>query len=541
MSVGIAVSLAACADSERGEGGDGDSNATLTIAGSGKPKNFDPIFNDDGESYRPIRQMYETLIQNKAGTAELEPALATKWEVSPDGKKITFTLREGVKFHDGTDFNAEAVCFNTDRWFNMKTPAAQSQMIYYADVFGGFAKNETEAGGDPLYAGCEATNPTTAVLSLNKFRGALPAAFTLTALSISSPAALKKFNADTVSQSGDSFTYSDYATKNPTGTGPFKFQSYDASNGTTTLVRNEDYWGEKAKVAKLVIRTIESEPARKQELESGAVDIIDYPAAQDWKGLESKGMKVEVRPAFNVLYMGMNEKNPKLKDLRVRQAIAHAINREQLVKTKLPEGAEVAKNFMPKTLDGYADDATGYAYDPNKAKQLLAAAGASNLTLKFYYPTEVSRPYMPDPKAIYTSIAADLTAVGIKVEPVARPWNGGYKDDVQQAGKHDLHLLGWTGDFNDAYNFVGTFFGREKAEFGFTDKAAFAQIAAADAEPDADKRKALYEQVNRDLVGKYLPAVPISHSPPAIATAGNIDGLVASPLTDERFAPVSKS
>lgn len=541
VSVGLAVSMAACANSERGENGDGDSNATLTVAGTGKPKNFDPIFNDDGESFRPARQIYDTLIQNKAGTADLEPALATKWEVSADGKQITFTLREGVKFQDGTDFNAEAVCFNFDRWFNMKGAAAQSQMIYYTDVFGGFAKNETDSGGDPYYKSCAATDTYTAVMSLNKFRGALPAALTLTAFSISSPTALKKYDADNVTQSGDSFTYPAYANEHPVGTGPYKFESYDAASGTTTLVRNENYWGEKAKTAKLVIRTIETETARKQELEAGSVDIIDYPAAQDWKSLESKGMKVEVRPAFNILYLGINEKNPKLKDLRVRQAIAYAINREQLVKTKLPEGAEVAKEFMPSTLSGYADDVTEYNYDPAKAKQLLAAAGATNLTLKFYYPTEVSRPYMPDPKAIYTSIAADLEAVGIKITPVARPWNGGYKDDVQQAGKHDLHLLGWTGDFNDAYNFVGTFFGREKAEFGFTDKTAFAQIAAADAEPDATKRQAAYEQVNRDLVGKYLPAIPISHSPPAIATAANIDGLIASPLTDERFYTVTKS
>ncbi|WP_420843155.1 ABC transporter substrate-binding protein [Cryptosporangium phraense] len=532
--------MAACAKSERGEGGEGDSNATLTIAGTGKPKNFDPIFNDDGESFRPARQIYDTLIQNKAGTADLEPALATKWDVSPDGKEITFTLREGVKFQDGSAFNAAAVCFNFDRWFNMKGAAAQSQMIYYADTFSGFAKNETDSAGDPIYKSCTAKDDKTAVVALNKFRGALPAALTLTAFSISSPDALKKYDADKVTQSGDSFTYSSYATEHPTGTGPYKFEKYDAASGTTTLVRNDDYWGEKAKTAKLVIRTIETETARKQELEAGSVDIIDFPAAQDWKGLESKGMKVEVRPAFNILYLGMNEKNPKLKDLRVRQAIAYAINRDQLVKTKFPEGAEVAKEFMPSTLSGYADDVTQYNYDPAKAKSLLAAAGASNLTLKFYYPTEVTRPYMPDPKAIFTSIAADLTAVGIKITPVARPWNGGYKDDIQQAGKQDLHLLGWTGDYNDAYNFVGTFFGREKPEFGFTDKTAFAQIAAADAEPDADKRKADYEQVNKDLVGKYLPAVPISHSPPAIATAGNIDGLVASPLTDERFFTVTK-
>jgi len=533
--------MAACAKSDRDSGDNSGSNATLTVAGSGKPKNFDPIWNDDGESFRPISQMYDTLIGNKPGTAELAPSLATKWDVSADGKQITFTLRDGVKFQDGTDFNAAAVCYNFDRWFNMKGAAAQNNMIYYADVFGGFAKNEIDSAGAPYYKSCAAPSATSAVISLNKYRGALPAALTLPVFSISSPTALKKYNADTVTQSGDSFTYAPYAVSHPTGTGPFKFQKYDAAAGTTTLVRNDDYWGTKAKVAKLVIRTIDSETARKQELEAGSVDVIDFPAASDWAGLKSKGNNVLVRPAFNILYMGINEKNPKLKDIRVRQAIAYAINRDQLVKTKLPEGATVAKEFMPSTLTGYADDVQTYDYNLAKAKELLKAAGATNLTLKFYYPSEVSRPYMPDPKAIYTSISADLQAAGIKITPVVKPWNGGYKDDVQTAGKQDLHLLGWTGDFNDAYNFVGTFFGRAKPEFGFNNPAAFAAIAAADGEPDAAKREADYQQINRDLMSKYLPAVPISNAPPAIATSSKVTGLVASPLTQEMYAPVSKS
>jgi peptide/nickel transport system substrate-binding protein len=533
----LAASVGACAQSERGEGGGG---GTLTFGAAGAPKNFDPIFNDDGETFRPIRQMYETLIEHKPGTAELAPGLAETWEVSADGKEITFNLRKGVKFHDGTDFNAEAVCFNTDRWFNMKGAAAQSQMIYYADVFGGFAKNEGDATGSPIYKSCEAKEDSTAVISLNTAKGAFPAAFTLTALSMSSPDALKKYDADKVTQSGDSFTYNDYANLHPTGTGPFKFQSYDTSSQVITLTRNDDYWGDKAKVSKMIIRTIADEAARKQELEAGNVDIIDFVNPVDWKGLKDKGFNIEVRRAFNILYLGINQKNnPALKNLKVRQALAHAVNRQQLVTSKLPEGATVGTQFMPDTVSGYADDVQKYDYDPAKAKALLAEAGVTNLTLKFYYPSEVTRPYMPDPKGIFTALEADLKAAGIKVTPVVRPWNGGYKDDVQKAGKHDLHLLGWTGDYNDPGNFIGTFFGREKAEFGFNDPSLFNAIAAADAKTNPDEKKAAYQQVNRDIMAKYLPAVPVSHSPPAIATSSKVKGLITSPLTNESYSTVT--
>ncbi|MGB9376988.1 MAG: ABC transporter substrate-binding protein [Mycobacteriales bacterium] len=536
----LAVTLGSCAQSKRVTS-TGKTGGTLTFGAAGKPKNFDPIFNDDGESFRPIRQMYETLIAHKPGTADLAPGLAEKWSVSADGKDITFNLRKGVKFTDGTALDGKAVCYNTDRWFNMKGAAAQSQMIYYGDVFEGFAKNEGDAAGTPVYKSCEAPDANTAVVHLNKFKGAFPAAFTLTSLSIGSPTAMQKYDANTVTQSGDSFTYSAYANLHPTGTGPFKFQSYDVNSGTTTLVRNNDYWGPKAKVDKLIIRTIADDNTRKQELEAGSIDIMDFPNPQDWAGLKAKGFNVQVRPAFNILYMGINQKNtPALRDLRVRQALAYAINRDQLVKTKLPEGASVATQFMPDTVDGYASDVQKYNYDPAKAKELLKAANATNLTLKFYYPSEVTRPYMPDPKSIYTAISADLTAVGIKIVPVVRPWNGGYKDDIQKAGKQDLHIIGWTGDYNDAGNFVGTFFGRAKPEFGFNSPALFAALSAADAQTDPAKHTSDYEQVNRDIMGKYLPAIPISHSPPAIVSTSKIKGLNPSPLTDERFDTVSK-
>jgi peptide/nickel transport system substrate-binding protein len=538
----LAVGAAGCAESNRdSSSGEAKSGGTFIFAGAGDPKNFDPIFNDDGESFRVVRQMFDTLITHKPGTANLEGGLAESWEHDAEGKVWTFKLRKGVKFHDGTAFNADAVCFNFDRWYNMKGAAAQSQMLYYMDVFGGFAKNEGEGAGDPVYNKCEAKDENTAVLTMNKYKGAFPGAFALTSLSIASPEALKKYDADKVTQNGDSFEYSAFANEHPVGTGPFTFGGWDKTKNEITLNRNPDYFGEKAKVDKVIIKVIKDESTRKQELRAGTVQGIDFPAPADRKALASEGFQVLNRPAFNILYLGINQKNnPKLKDLKVRQAIAYALNREQLVQTKAPGGAKVADEFMPDTVLGYASDVQKYAYDPNKAKQLLKEAGAEGLTLNFYYPPDVSRPYMPNPQEIFTVLANDLKAVGIKVNGVPRPWNGGFKDDVQQFGKQDLHILGWTGDYNDPGNFVGTFFGRGKVEFGdqaMTDM--FAAITAADAKVDEAGKKAAWEQVNRDIAAKWLPAVPIWHAPPAIVVTKDVKGLMASPLTDERFNTVS--
>ncbi|RJQ70813.1 ABC transporter substrate-binding protein [Pseudonocardiaceae bacterium YIM PH 21723] len=533
----VAISLAACAESQRGAGGKG---GTLVFGAAGAPKNFDPIFNDDGEAFRVARQLYDTLVMYKPGTADLQPGLAEQWSSSGDGKAWTFNLRKGVKFADGTPMNAAAVCFNFDRWFKMKGAAAQSQMIYYGDVFEGFEKNETSGTGDPVYKSCTANNELTAVIQLSKYKGAFPGAFGLTAFSISSPDALKKYDADKLVKSGDSFTYSEYANLHPTGTGAFKLEKYDKALGTVTLVRNDDYWGEKAKLDKLIFKIIPDEAARKDELRAKTIQGYDFPSPTDYNALEKDNFNVLIRPAFNILYLGINEKNvPQLKDIRVRQAIAYGVNRQQLVQTKLPKGAEVATQFMPKTVDGYAEDVQKYDFNPEKAKQLLKDAGAEGISLNFYYPTEVTRPYMPNPQEIATVIKTDLENLGFKINLVAKPFTGGYKDDIQQLGKHDLHLLGWTGDFNDPSNFVGTFFGRAKPEFGFDDNGLFSAMANADSTVDPKEHKAAWQQINRDVMSKYLPAVPVSHSPPGIVVAQNVKGLKPSPLTDERFNTVS--
>ncbi|WP_370945260.1 ABC transporter substrate-binding protein [Amycolatopsis sp. cg5] len=539
----LALSMSACAESKRDDaaGGGGKTGGTLVFGTASVPKLFDPLFNDEGETDRITRQMYDTLVAFKEGTSELTPGLAEKWTPSPDGKTWTFDLRKGVKFHDGTPFNAAAVCFNFDRWFNMAGAAAQSQMIYYGDVFEGFKKNEGDASGEPVYKSCEAKDENTAVLNLNKYKGAFPAAFGLGSFGMSSPEALKKYDADKVTQSGEAFSYSSYANEHPTGTGAFKFESYDKTAKTVTLVRNDDYWGEKAKLDKIVFKTISDENARKQELRAKTIDGYDLVSPQDYQALKNDGFTLSPRPPFNLLYLGINQKNnPALKDLKVRQALAYALDREALVKTKMPEGATVAKEFQPDTLAGYAKDVQEYPHDVNKAKQLLAEAGQSNLTLNFYWPTEVTRPYMPNPQEIASALADNLKQAGITVNLVPRPWNGGYKDDVQKLGKHDLHIIGWNADYADAGNFLGTFFGRAKPEFGFDNPELFAQLSKADGTVDPAAHAAAYEQANRDIMSKYLPAVPILSSPPAYVTAANIKGMVASPLNNEHFNTVSK-
>ena len=541
----LAVTLAACAESERDQGVDGGGEAgaggTMVFGSPGAPDNFDPLFAQDGETFRPARQMYDTLITYKQGTSELEPGLATEWVSNPEGTEWTFTLREGVTFHDGTPFNAEAVCFNFNRWYNLPNAAAQSQAIYYTETFSGYANN-LAGGQEPVYNSCEAPNPTTAVVQLNRAKGAFPAAFGLTSLSISSPTALQQYNADQIEQSGEAFTYSPYATEHPTGTGPFRFESYDRANGTITLVRNDQYWGEPAKLDRLIFRVIADENARRQELQAGTIDGYDYPSPADWQSLKDAGFDVLVRPPFNILYLGINQaNNPALADVRVRQAIAHAVDRESLVRNQMPEGASVASQFMPDTVDGYNSELQPIPYDPERARALLAEAGASNLTVNFYYPTEVTRPYMPNPTNIFTAVAENLRQVGITVNPVAQPWNGGYLDSVQVAGSHDLHLLGWTGDYNDAGNFLESFFGNPGPEFGLTlpeDAPIIQGIAEADATVDPAAHAAAYEQVNR-VIMEQLPGVPLSHSPPAIVVRDGVEGLIPSPLTDERFLTVS--
>ncbi len=549
------MAASACASSDRPEeptGTDQPSGGTLVFGAAEDPGVLDPAFATDGETFRVLRQIYEGLLKSEEGSAELAPSLATDFpEISEDGLTYTFALREGVKFHDGTDFNAEAVCFNFDRWYNF-TGNAQSPSVtgYWQDVFGGFADTPETPN---IFSSCSAEDELTAVIELTRVTSRFPAALVLPSFSISSPTALEMYDADNVGGNDEAPSYPPYALEHPTGTGPFMLDNWDLANGEITITRYDDYWGEPAGLDEIIFRTIPDGNTRKQELEAGEIDGYDLVAPGDIEDLEGQGFNVLTRDAFNILYLGINQGqfdgaaaagiNPALADIRVRQAIAHAIDRESIVTSQLPDGATVATQFMPDTVDGWSDSVTEYPFDPDLSRQLLEEAGATGTTLKFYYPTDISRPYMPDPAAIFEVMSQNLQDAGFVIEPVALPWNPDYLD-ATASGLADIHLLGWTADYNDAYNFIGTFFdvkagGISKLDFGgYVNQELFDAFAAADSEPDPASRTGLYEDLNEQIVD-FLPAVPISHAPPALVVEDYVEGLVPSPRTSEDFSTVT--
>jgi peptide/nickel transport system substrate-binding protein len=512
----------------------------LVFGASKDPVTLDGIYVSDGESLRVIRQIFETLVATKLGGTDPAPALAERWAPSADGKSWTFTLKKNVKFHDGTPFNAKAVCFNFDRWYNFKGIQQSENVSYYWNtVFGGFAKNEDPKQPESLYKSCEAKDDNTAIINLNKASSTFVPGLAVAAFSIASPDALAKYEADKVTGTGDKPKFEGtFGTQHPVGTGPFKFESWIVGD-KLVIARNDDYTGEKAKLDKVIFRAIADGPARRQALESGELQGFDFVDPGDRDSLKSKGFNVLERPAFNVGYIGLNQAKPPLDNPKIRQAIAYALNKDALLKAKYPPGSEAAVEFMPPSLFGWSDKVNKYSYDPEKAKQLIKDSGVTNPTLEFAYPPDVSRPYMPDPTANFQAFKSDLEKVGFTVTPKSLNWRPDYLNLVN-GGQAQVYIIGWTGDFGDPDNFVGVFFGKAQKAWGFDNPEIFGLLDKARIETDQPKRTELYKQANEKIMD-LLPGVPYVHTKPALAFAKNVQGYIPSPVSLEPFSLVSLS
>ena len=542
LTAAAGLLVAACGGDDAGDSGDsgtgngdGGDPKTFIFGSSEDPKTLDAAYVSDGESLRVIYQVYETLVALEPGTTEVVPGLAEEWEISDDGLTYTFHLREGVTFHDGEPFNAEAVCFNFDRWYNFTGPQQSGDVSYYwQTVFGGFATADLESSpATSRYGSCEATDELTATLNLTEPSSALLAGLVLPPFSIASPKAIEEGGTD-IEQAGDSLSYTGgFGNEVVAGTGPFKFVSWERGE-SLTLERNDDYWGDAPALDEIIFRPIPDATARLQALQAGEIDAYEGVNAADIGAIESNGDQVVERPAFNVGYVGFNNKLPIFQNEKIRQAIAHALNRQGLLDAAYPEGAVVANQFLPPEQWGYNDSIEGYEYDPELAKQLIADSGETNLTLEFWYPADVSRPYMPDPQAVYESFAADLQAVGFTIVPKTVPWTPDYLQNIQGDGLGQLFLLGWTGDYADPDNFVGTFFRQDRPEFGFSDPTIQGLLNEALAETDQAAREALYQEANQAIYD-YIPGVPFVHNQPLLAVAGRVTGYTPSPVSLEDF------
>jgi peptide/nickel transport system substrate-binding protein len=552
----LAVGAAGCGgdDEEATDGGtttgaseETPSGGTLVFAGAADPVLLDGALVSDGESIRAITQIFETLVALKPGTTEPEPGLATEWEANEDGTTWTFQIREGVTFHDGEPLNAEAVCANFDRWYNFEGPLQNPSASYYWQVvFGGFATYDENSGApeESLFESCEATGEFTVDLNLTKPSATLIPALSQQAFSIASPKALEEYEADagTVDADGVFRPEGTFGTEHPIGTGPFKFESW-TRNDRLVLSRYDDYWGEKAILDELILRPIPDNAARLQALQTGEIQGYDLVEPQDIETIEGdENLQVLDRPAFNVAYVGFNISKPPLDNPEVRKAVAHGLDREAVVNNFYAGRGVVANQFMPPEVVGYADDVPMYEFDPEKSKQILQDAGLTlPVELEFWYPTDVSRPYMPDPKRNFEAFAASLNESGFKVIPKSAPWNPDYLGRVDAGTAGHLHIIGWTGDYGDADNFIGTFFQSPKPQFGTKDnpnEEIHNLLNEAEIETDEAKREEMYKEANR-LIMEWLPGMPYAHSQPALAFAANVSGYQPSPTTNESFATVS--
>lgn len=536
----LTVTAATLAASTRSDASSGD---TLVFGTAAEPTSLDGAVVSDGESLRVIDQITEGLVSLAPGTTNLVPMLARSWRASNKGRTWTFRLRTGVRFHDGTPFNARAVCANFDRWYNFTGPfASDSTSYYYYTVFGGYKKKASGLTNFPLYRSCRAVGDSTAVITLRRPNAAFLGALSLTAFHIQSPTAMERYGANkgTLSKDGVFTPTGQYGVPGgqAVGTGPFKLESWRI-NDRLVIVRNDQYWGRKALLRRVIFRAIPDNAARLQALQTGEIQGYDLVEPQDIPTIKRNSkLKVLDRPAFNVAYVTINQKVKPFDNPLVRQAVAHGLDRAGVVKAFYAGRGEVAHEFMPPQVVGYAKDVKKYPYNPNRAKQLLQQAGLTlPVEVEFWYPTDISRPYMPDPAKNFQAFAASLNKSGFKVIPKSAPWRPDYVGRVNAGTAGALNLIGWTGDYGDPDNFIGTFFRTEQGQWGFKNPQLFRLLNRAVAETNLNRRKALYQQANR-MIMNFLPGVPYAHTKPALGFQRNVAGYRPSPVSLESFATV---
>jgi len=322
----------------------------------------------------------------------------------------------------------------------------------------------------------------------------------------------------------------------PNGTGPYKLKEWSRGN-RVVLERNDDYWGDKALTPNVEFRWSDEAAARLLELQSGAVDGIDNPGTSDIETIKNDASLAFIpRAGLNILYLGMNVTMKPWDDVRVRQAIAMGIDRQQIVDNFYPPGSEVATHFTPCAIPfGCEGDAT-WDFNPTEAKRLLTEAGyPDGFETKITFRTAV-RGYLPEPPVIATEIAQQLKA-NLGISATIDVMESGALFAAQADGTlGGLVMLGWGADFPDATNFLDYHFGKGSGKiFGkpFDDIAAALEKGATSADDAA--RAAAYAEAN-NLIKEQTPTVIMIHGGSGTAWKADIEGAHSSPLGNEQFA-----
>jgi len=485
---------------------------TLVFGRSADASFLDPAKFLDNESAMVIENIFDGLVRYRDDSTLVEPALAVSWAVADGGLVYTFKLRQGALFHDGTPFDAEAARFSLLRKIDPAHPYFRPQFSKMDDMLKGVRA-------------VEALDAHTLRITLKA-----PDVLFLSALArhsayMVSPAAVKSL--------GDGFD------RQPVGTGPFAFVSW-LKGERIILEANRRYFGGAPKIDALVFKVVPDPQVRLLELRAGNIQAMDgLTPEQQVEVRRTPALALDARPGMNVGYLAMNTERPPLDNPRVRQAIAHAINRPALVKSIYQGMASPALTLVPPSMQGFNPKAADPAYNPALSRKLLRQAGLPNGFATTLWAMPVSRPYMPQPEKIARFIQENLASVGIRARIVTFDW-ATYLAKAY-AGEHDLCLLGWvsTGDASDILEHLLDPDNANKPHASnisfFRNKRVHDLLAQAKTSPDQKAREALFAQV-QDIAGREVPLLPLAHANQTLARARDVQGIVNHPSGVIRFA-----
>ncbi|WP_216329676.1 ABC transporter substrate-binding protein [Deinococcus aestuarii] len=502
--------------------------ATLVFGAGGEPVSLDSGTITDGNSSLAQSLVYDMLVRFKKGTTTITPGLATSWKANKDATEWTFTLRPGVRFTDGTPFNANAVVYNVNRWWDQAADAGakahNKTFTSWQFIFGGF-KGEQNS----LLRSVRADGPNRVVFTLNRPFAPFPEALATPFFGIASPDAIKKAGA----------RYGTPAAL-PVGTGPFIMQSWKTGD-RITLVPNRGHWGTKASYDQLLLRFLKDPSARLNELRAGTIDFTtDLNPEQLGAVRADRNLTPVIVPSFNVGLLSLNLGNPYLKNDRVRRAISMAINKKAIVEAFWNGLGVTDASFLPPSL-GWANSQSvpdDYRYDPAAARRLLAEAGYPNgFTLDLWY-MPVSRPYFPTPKPIAEAMAADLGAIGIRTNLKTEDW-AKYLEDRNKKPGFDMYMIGWTGPYASPYNFYNTYYGEESpADSNYAEPRIHGLLRTAAASSDRAAQVRAYAQIHQITYGANV-RLPIVHSRPLGAARTYVKGWVPGPSVITPFEDIT--
>ncbi|MCC6799057.1 MAG: ABC transporter substrate-binding protein [Anaerolineae bacterium] len=520
---------------------------TFTFGEFGNAVALDPAIVTDGISFRVTVQGCEPLLQFADETTIPRPGLAESWTASDDGLVWTFKLREGIMFHDGTPFNADAVVYNFERWRFTDHPTHFPEVVfeYYSSMWNGF-------DDDSIITNVEATSEYEVTFTLSEPNGGMLNTLAMPMFAISSPAAIEAAGA---AYGTPSVGYS--------CTGPYKFVEW-ISDDHITLTRNEDYWDEiSGNVDTIIYRVIPNAAARFAALQAGEIDAFEQPNVEDLPAIESgDNTYVLMRPPLNVFYLAFSYRIKELRDPLVREAISLAINRQEIVDAFYPPGAVVATTMIPPSLWGYNPDVPAVPYDPDLAMELLAEAGYpdgfSEVTLLgvdennnvtdeevgtipfTLYFMPVQRPYNPDGLGIGEAMASYLAAIGLDVTlDQVGDWSA-YLAARSNGELTGLYQLGWTGDNGDPDNFLGYFYLNQPVpQEGYYQNEEVSQLLRqARSMTEQSEREPVYQQVDQ-IMHDEVARLYIAHSGVPLAFSNRVSGYIPNPLATEHFKYVS--